>query len=210
MRYSYYYSVTPVQKMLEGMHACRVGVLGFQNHKSQVSLIREENIVFGATKEHFEATMLAEVQTRDTLYKVIIEPIHFCCDERIVTRSEHLKNIEVLVEVMKRIIYHYNHMKQVHSDYNEEVRFLIASENLEGMSRAVQMMNKYKEYFSGKVFFTTDRVLQETGSLANSVVAAREVPDREGDSTHLGLVKLSREKLISSGNKWLLEDAGSM
>lgn len=41
-------------------------------------------------------------------------------------------------------------------------------------------------------------------------MAAREVPNREDDSTHLGLVKLSRDKLIDSGNKWLLEDAGSM
>lgn len=173
-------------------------------------MIREDDIQFGAAKEHFETTMTAEVQTREKLYKVIIEPIHFLGDERIVTRSEHLKKIEALIEVMKRIIYHYNHMRQVHSDYNEEVRFLIAAENLEGMSRAVQMMNKYKEYFSGKVYFTTDRVLLETGSLANAVVAAREVPNREDDSTHLGLVKLSRDKLIDSGNKWLLEDAGSM
>ncbi len=196
--------------MLETMHACRIGVLGFMNHKFPVRLIREEDIQFGAAKEHFEAVMLAEVQTSDILYKIIIQPLHFCNDERIVTKSEHQKNIESMIERMKRLLYHYNHMKQVHSGYSEELRFLVASENLQGMNAAVKIMNKHKEFFSEKVFFTTDRVLRDLGRLADSVVAAKEVPDREGDSTHLGLVRLSKDRIVRSGNKWLLEDSGSM
>lgn len=210
LRFSSFYCVMPVQKMLQVMHACRVGVLGFRNHTSQVGLIREADIVYGATKEHFEATMLAEVSVHNVYYKIIVEPIHFHCDERILTKSEHLKSLEVLVDAMKRIIYHYQYKKQMQSDWNEEVRFLIAAENLEGMSKAVQMMNKWKEYFSGKVFFTTERILLETGSLEKSVLAAREVADREGDGTHLGLVQMSREKVISSGNDWILENVSNL
>lgn len=206
LRYDGFYCVTPVQKMMESMHACRVGVLGFTNHKRSVRLFREISLVFGAQKEHFRATMVAEVQGREYDYKVVIEPIHFAVDERILTKAEHLKNIETLIDTMERMINHYNYMERMFLErpVKERMRFLIAAENLDGMKRIVQMMNSRREKFGGKVFFTTDVVLRDMDELADCVLMAKEVPSKVSGEMHLGLVKPTRESLIATKNEWIL------
>lgn len=205
--YEQFYCMTPVQKMMEGMHACRVGILGFMQHKQKVRLLREKEITFGSHKEHYRPTMLAEVECRDYTYKVFVEPIHFAVDDRILTVAEHQKNIEALISTMGRLVNHYNYMERtfVERPIKERVRFLIAAENLEGMKRIVQLMNPYREKYNGKVFFTTDYVLKNMESLEDCVLMAKEMPSKVTGELHLGLVKPTRDSLIATQNEWIFK-----
>lgn len=206
IRYEHFYSVTPIQKMMETMHACRVGILGFMRHGGNANLVREREITFGSQKEKYTPTMMAEIKRGEHEYRIIIEPIHFSVDERLFTKSEHLKNIEELINTMGRLISHYSYLKLKFSDnpVKKHVRFLIAAENLEGMKKIVQIMNKDCKKYSDKVFFTTDTVLLSTDSLEESVLMAKEVKSPVTGEMHLGLIRAGRDTLISTENEWIL------
>lgn len=203
--YERYYCVTPIQKMMETMHACRVGVLSFQNHSSKVRLLREKEMIFGSKKESYTPTMTAEVKCGDYDYKVIIEPIHFTVDDKILTATEHQQNIEALIATMGKLVSHYSYMERNFQakPIRERIRFLIAVENLSGMKQIVQLMNEYRDKYSGKVFFTTDTALKGVQSLEESVLMAKEVPSKVSGEMHLGLVRPTRESLISTQNEWI-------
>jgi len=204
IKYEQYYCVTPVQKMMETLHACRVGVMGFKNHKPGVRIVREEEMIFGARKEHFTPTMIVEVASPSCLYHVIVEPAHFCVDERYTPKSKHLQNIENLIETMNRLINHYEYMKRTYQK-TDEIRFLLASENLKGMDTMVRLMNKYERNFSERVFFTTDAALESSGCLIEGVLMAKEVKAKDADTTHLGLVRPKKDPLMMQGNAWIFE-----
>ena len=203
--YERFYCITPIQKMMESMHACRVGILGFVNHKQNVQLVRENDIIFGSHKEHYRPAMVAEVRGMEYDYKIIIEPIHFAFDDQILTKTEHLQNIESMIATMGRLISHYNYMEKTFLErpVKERVRFLIAAENLDGIKKIVQLMNPQKEKFSGKVFFTTDLVLRDMDKLEDCVLMAKEVPSKVSGELHLGLVKPTRESILFTKNEWL-------
>ena len=206
--YERYYCVTPVQRMMESLHACRVGILGFMYHTPRVRLLREKEIIYGAQKSRYTPTMIAELKSRGYDYKIIIEPIHFSVDERILTKTEHRQNIETLISTMGKLINHYNYMEKNFQakPIKERIRFLIAVENLEGMKQVVQLMNPHREKYSGKVFFTTDTALRETESLMESVLMAKEVPSKISGDLHLGLVRPSKESLAATQNEWVLSN----
>ena len=204
IKYDQYYCVTPVQKLMEILHACRVGVMAFMNHRPGVRIVREEEIIFGARKERYTPTMLVEVPSADCVYHVIVEPIHFAVDERILPKTKHLQNIENRIETMNRLINHYEYRKKNY-EKKEEVRFLIAVENLKGMDMAVKMMNKYARNFSSRVFFTTDVVLKAVDSLTDGIVMAKEVKGKDTDEVHLGLVRPGRGTMADR-NTWILEN----
>lgn len=204
--YEHFYCITPLQRMMETMHACRVGVLGFMKYKKRVTLIREKEIIFGSQKERYTPTMMAEIKCGEYDYKVIIEPIHFGIDERILTKSEHYKNVQSLIDTMGRLINHYNYMERKFQEnpIKERIRFLIAAENLDGMKNIVKMMNQNCGKYSDKVFFTTDSVILATESLEDSVLMAKEVKSSISGEMHLGLIKAGRDTLIATQNEWII------
>lgn len=206
--YERYYCITPVQRMMESLHACRVGILGFMYHTPRARLLREKEIIYGAQKSRYIPTMIAELKSQGYNYKIIIEPIHFTVDERILTKTEHRQNIETLIATIGKLINHYNYMEKNFQTkpIKERIRFLIAVENLEGMKQVVQLMNPYREKYSGKVFFTTDAALLETESLMKSVLMAKEVPSKISGDLHLGLVRPNEESLTVTHNEWILNN----
>ena len=205
--YEKFYCITPIQRMMEGLHACRVAVLGFRNHGKRSVLTRDKEMIFGAFKNKLYPTMTAEVTCGETHYRIIVESIHFAVDERIVTASEHISNIENLVKKYRRLVHHYNYMEGKRGEDDElwRVRFLIAVENLDGMNKIVRLMNDEREKFSEKVFFTTDKAILKSGKLENSILMAKSVKSRITNEVHLGLVKPTRESLLASNNEWVLE-----
>lgn len=192
--------------MMETLHACRVGVMGFMNRRPGVQIVREESFVFGSNRERYTPTMLVRVPTSECMYHVIVEPIHYSVDERILPKSKHLENVENLIETMNRLVNHYDYMQRTYQK-KEEVRFLIAAENLKGMNTAVRMMNKYCRNFNQRVFFTSDTVLSAVGNLEKSVIMAKEVKDAETQESHLGLVRPKHETLQQK-NSWIFEIPG--
>lgn len=181
--------------------------MGFKNHKPGVRIVREEEIIFGSRKEHFTPTMMVEVPTGVYTYHIIVEPAHFCVDERFRPKSKHLQNIENLIESMNRQVNHFDYMKRTYQK-TDEIRFLIAAENLKGMDTMVRLMNKYGRNFSGRVFFTTDTALEAPGCLIDGVLMAKEVRARDAEDVHLGLLKPKKDLLMMQNNAWIFEDRG--
>ena len=208
LSYERYYSMTPIQKIMENMHACRVGILAFSGHKDRATLIREQEIIFGSKKEKYTPTMIADVSCGEYVYKVIIEPVHFTPDERLITKSEHQKNVEALLIAMGKLIGHYNYIENMFQEkpVKERVRFLLAVENVNAMREIVKFMEPYKEKYSGKIFFTTDTFLKGTNCLQDAIFMAKEMPE-EG---RLGLIRPTDSTIKVTQNEWIYEDMSDL
>ena len=203
--YERFYSVMPLYRMMEEMHASRIAVLAFSRHRKKVLLLREKEMVYGSTKSRIHPVMTAKVEYPDKSYKILIEPVHYSFDERIVTKPEHEEQILAHIEEYYQLINHYRYMKKKFDGQNtERIRFLIATENLEGMKKIVRIMNNHMEKFNEKVFFTTDYAVKNAGSLKESVLMAKVVKSRVSDEMHLGLVRPTEESLLASNNDWVI------
>ena len=202
--YEKFYCMTPIQKMMETMHACRVGVLAFTNHKNKVLLRRENEIIYGSKKEKFASIMRADIQCNGYLYKILIEPVHFTVDERLLTKMEHKKNIERFIASIGRMISHFDYIESNFKDkpLTEKVRFILVVENVEGMRQLIRMMDPYREKYSGKVFFTTDTFLLGTNCLKDAIFMAKEMPEEE----RLGLIRPTDPTIKVTQNEWIYED----
>lgn len=204
VNYECFYGIMPVQRVMEHMHACRVATIGFMGHGDKAVLCRNKEIIFGALKERYVPTVLAEVKSSDREYHVVVEPMHFSVDRRILTESEHLKNLEVMVDTMGRLIAHYRYVKNILKHPEQRgIRFILAVENLEGMRKILQMMQKDVSKFSGKVFFTTDVFLKGKASLKDSVFMAMKVKDDKTGEFRLGLFSPTEKMIADTKNKWI-------
>lgn len=206
LMYEKYYCMTPIQKCMETMHACRVGVLSFMNHKKRALLTREKEIVFGARKEIMNPAMVAEVDCGEYTYKVVIDAIHFESDDRLVTKIEHENNIIAKIKKMSHLISHYQYLERNFQTkpIKERIRFLIAVENVEGMKKIVKMMDSEMDKFDSKVFFTTDTFLLGTDSLKDCIFMAKKLEKDDTKESYLGLVR-PKEKSLNMQNEWVYD-----
>lgn len=204
VNYDCFYGIMPIQRVMEHMHACRVATLGFMEHGQKAVLCRNKELIFGSLKEKYVPTVLAEVKDNDRMCHVIVEPVHFGVDRRILTEAEHLKNLEVMVDTMGRLIAHYRYVKNVlNHPEQRRIRFVLAVENLEGMRKILQLMQKDVFKFSGKVFFTTDVFLKERASLKDSVFMAMKVKDGKTGEFRLGLFSPNEKMIADTKNQWI-------
>ena len=205
--YERYYSITPLYRMMEHLHACRVAVLAFRRHKRKVTLLGDKEIIFGHDKKRMRPVMTAKVENGNKIYKIIVEPIHFSFDDRLITEEEQRQNIIAHLKNFKALINHYNYMERVHEklEKTECIRFLLAVENFECMKKIVKIMNESMYKYNEKVFFTTDHALKNSETLFEAVLVAKKTKSKVTDKEHLGLIRPSIEYLLASDNEWVLE-----
>jgi hypothetical protein len=205
--YEKYYGVTPLARMFEELHASRVAVLAFANHNKKVLLLRDKEILFGAARKTICPVMIAKIEYEERLFKIIIDPLHFTHDERVLTEEEHRENIIARLEDYKDLIRHFRYMNRKHENRKkqEHIRFIFAVENLEGMKKIARLMNESKELFADKVFFTTDLALKNSEHLFEAVLMAKLTKSKVEDDFHLGLIRPSEEYLLATNNEWMLE-----
>lgn len=203
--YERFYSVMPLYRMMEEMHACRVAVMAFSKYKKRVTLLREKEITYGSMKARMHPVMTAKTDYVDRSYKIIVEPIHYSFDERIVTKAEHEEKILSRIEEYYQLASHYRYMRKKYDGQNcEYIRFLVVTESLESMKKIVRNMNNHMLSFDEKVFFTTDYAVKNSESLKESVLMAKVVKSRVSDEMHLGLVRPTDESLLDSNNGWMI------
>lgn len=205
--YEKYYCLTPIQKCMETMHACRVGILAFMNHGKRALLTREKEIVYGARKEILNPAMIAEISCGEYTYKVVLESIHFTYDNRLLTETEHENNIKTLIKKMGNLVSHYQYQERTFQTkpLKERIRFLIAVENVEGMKKIIKLMEPAKEKFDSKVFFTSDTFLKGTDSLQDCIFMAKELEKEDTKEKYLGLVR-PKERTLRMQNEWVFEE----
>lgn len=207
LQYDNFFSLMPPQRLMEHMHACRICVLGFSNHGSRAVMHHNREIVFGSRKDRYTPTMFTEIKSKECEYHIITEPMHFAVDRRIHTETEHLRNLECMIDIMGNIVSHYRYVKnKLNFTPVKRVRFLLAVENVEGMRRLVRMMEKDMGRLGNSVFFTTDAFIKEKGNLHQSVFMVKKDIDAETGKEYLSLVRPGAKTLIETHNEWVLDD----
>ena len=205
LTYDMFYQLMPIQDVIEYMHACRVCVLGFMNHGDRAILNCRKELVYGANKDKYTPAVLTEIKTDDREFHILTEAIHFTVDHRYHTETEHLRNIEFMIECMAKIVAHYNYVRHVLKFASKkEIRFLIAVENYASMTRIVNMLGEHADKLRDLLFFTCDTFLAEKKNLRESVFMFRRLPDKLTGKDASVLIRPGEKTLMDTYNEWIL------
>lgn len=192
-----YYNA-PMHISLRNMHACEVAVEGFMRHTPPVAMGRENTIRYGSKAGIYTPVMHVKMSTGEGTMHVMVEAMHFNMDTSVVTETEYLEDLKKRIMILHDVVRHFDYIQRVF-EKKESVRFLIVCENLFKMQQAVKLMDKYRDDFSEKVFFTNATALKACdGNLAKSSIMAKKRESKEG-VLYLGLVEPDVKN-----NRWLL------
>ena len=191
----------PAHKMLSTMHACSMTMRAFLRCKD-AEIFREKSVIYGSAKEYYTPDIMVERELGGLHWYIMGEGFHFqfCAAE---TSAKELgEAYRLRITHMKDLLRHETYVCQKYERAEKRYRFLVCTDSWRGLAIFLKMLEPSIDIFSGRVFVTSDAVLQTNHydlSKSCRMVFAKE----EENGAKTAALRLPKLEDLKS-NPWIL------